>query len=118
MAHSVLTYCKYISIKKHIIQIPRALTRAAADVAEGRHEVLEAGGAAAEDARGRRGLAHDVIDRVGRAAELQPAVLGRPELLEGGAHAQDLLLQTIVSQGNCKENERGRVRSKVLFIAQ
>ena len=91
-------------------------------MAEGRHEVLEAGGAAAEDARGRRGLAHDVVDRVGRAAELQPAAVlgGRPELLEGGAHAQDLLLQTIVSEGNCKakgELRRMRVKSKVLFVA-
>ena len=72
-------------------------------MAEGRHEVLEAGRAAAEDARRRGGLRHDVVDRVGRAAQLQPpAVLavraggGRPELLEGGAHAQDRLLTHIV----------------------
>ena len=39
------------------------------------HEVPEAGWAPAEDAGGRRGLLDDVVDRVGRAAEAQQAVV-------------------------------------------
>ena len=51
------------------------LTGAASDMTERRHEVPEAGWAPAEDAGGRRGLLDDVVDRVGRAAEAQQAVV-------------------------------------------
>ena len=67
-------------------------------MAEGRHEVPEAGGAAAEDAGGRRGLLDDVVDRVGRAAQPQQPVRGRAELLQGGAHAQYTLLPRLISE--------------------
>ena len=51
------------------------LTGAASDMTERRHEVPEAGWAPAEDAGGRRRLLDDVVDRVGRAAEAQQAVV-------------------------------------------
>ena len=72
-------------------------------MAEGRHEVPEAGRAAAEDAGGRRGPVDDVVDGVGRAAQPQQPVLRRAELLEGRAHPQDPLLPRLVSEGDCKD---------------
>ena len=76
-------------------------------MAEGRHEVAQAGRASAEDARRRRGLLHGVGDGVGRAAQLQPAVWGRPEALEGRAHPEDRILQPVVPQGHCKRSFLG-----------
>ena len=76
-------------------------------MAHSSHEVAEAGRAAAEDFGRRGGLLHDAVDGVGRAAQLQAAVCGRPEPLEGRAHPEDRILQPVVPQRNCKKMNFG-----------